>query len=155
MHLSCNSAIESPGASANPLYQSDLQFSSKNANTGNVRETFFFNQLRAKHDLIMSPVADFLVNEYTFEVGGKNKGMQQIKEVENAYVVKDDIEHGYLNTIPLWQFGIIKIKINEIQLIGVHPIVYISNPFYGDFQNSHLSRLSAISNVMLLNAVIT
>ncbi len=53
---------------------------SENANTGNVRETFFFNQLRAKHDIIMSPVADFLVDKYTFEVGGKNKGMQQIQE---------------------------------------------------------------------------
>ncbi len=78
---------------------------SENSNTGNVRETFFFNQLRAKHDIIMSPVADFLVDEYTFEVGGKNKGMQQIQEVENAFIVKDDIEHGFLNTIPLWQFG--------------------------------------------------
>jgi hypothetical protein len=53
----------------------------------------------------MSPVADFLVDEYTFEVGGKNKGMQQIQEVENAFVVKDDIEFGFLNTIPLWHFG--------------------------------------------------
>jgi predicted AAA+ superfamily ATPase len=78
---------------------------SENANTGNVRETFFFNQLRAKHDIIMSPVADFLVDENTFEVGGKNNGMQQIQEVENAFVVKDDIEQGFLNTIPLWHFG--------------------------------------------------
>ena len=78
---------------------------SENANTGNVRETFFFNQLRAKHDIIMSPFADFLVENYTFEVGGKNKRKQQIQEVENAFVVKDDIEYGFLNTIPLWQFG--------------------------------------------------
>jgi len=78
---------------------------SENANIGNIRETFFFNQLRAKHDIIVSPVADFLVDEYTFEVGGKNKGMRQIQEIDNAYVVKDDIEQGFLNTIPLWQFG--------------------------------------------------
>ncbi|HHU48312.1 MAG TPA: hypothetical protein GXZ37_01140, partial [Clostridiales bacterium] len=57
------------------------------------------------HDIIMSPVADFLVDNYTFEIGGKNKGMRQIQEVENEFVVKDDIEHGFLNTIPLWQFG--------------------------------------------------
>jgi len=74
------------------------------ANIGNVRETFFFNQLRAKHDIIMSPVADFLVDNYTFEVGCRSKGMQQIQKLENAFVVKDDIEHGFLNTIPLWQF---------------------------------------------------
>ncbi|MGM0376708.1 MAG: ATP-binding protein [Bacteroidota bacterium] len=78
---------------------------SDNANVGNIRETFFFNQLRVKHDVIVSPVADFLVGEYTFELGGKNKGMRQIQEVDNAYAVKDDIERGFLNTIPLWQFG--------------------------------------------------
>ncbi|MFW5889974.1 MAG: ATP-binding protein [Marinilabiliaceae bacterium] len=78
---------------------------SENANVGNVRETFFFNQLRVKHDVIVSPVADFFVDEYTFELGGKNKGMKQVQEVDNAYVVKDDIEQGFLNTIPLWQFG--------------------------------------------------
>jgi len=26
--------------------------------------------------------------------------------LENAFIVKDDIETGYLNTIPLWQFGL-------------------------------------------------
>lgn len=77
----------------------------ENANMGNVRETFFFNQLRAEHEIIVSPVADFLVGEHTFEVGGKNKGKKQIQEVDKAYVVKDNIEHGFLNTIPLWQFG--------------------------------------------------
>ncbi|HKK62025.1 MAG TPA: AAA family ATPase [Bacteroidales bacterium] len=78
---------------------------SENANIGNIRETFFYNQIRAKHDITVSPAADFLVGEYTFEVGGKNKGMRQIQNIENAYVVKDDIEQGFLNTIPLWQFG--------------------------------------------------
>ncbi|MDA3880507.1 MAG: AAA family ATPase [Prolixibacteraceae bacterium] len=78
---------------------------SENANIGNIRETFFYNQIRAKHDITVSPVADFLVDEYTFEIGGENKGMRQIQNIENAYVVKDDIEQGFLNTIPLWQFG--------------------------------------------------
>jgi uncharacterized protein len=76
-----------------------------NPNIGNIRETFFFNQLRAKHEIIVSPVADFLVGENSFELGGKNKGKRQIQAVDKAYVVKDDIEHGYLNTIPLWHFG--------------------------------------------------
>lgn len=43
---------------------------------------------------------------YTFEVGGKNKKKRQIESVENGFVVKDDIEHGFLNTIPLWAFGL-------------------------------------------------
>ena len=42
----------------------------------------------------------------TFEVGGKNKKRKQIESVENGYVVKDDIERGFLNTIPLWAFGL-------------------------------------------------
>jgi predicted AAA+ superfamily ATPase len=77
-----------------------------NSNTGNIRETFFLNQLRVKYDVIVSPVADFLVGDYTFEVGGKNKGLKQIRGIDKAFIVKDDIELGYLNTIPLWQFGL-------------------------------------------------
>ena len=79
---------------------------SDNSNTGNIRETFFINQLRIKYDVIVSPVADFRIGNYTFEVGGKNKGLKQIQGVDKAFVVKDDIELGYLNTIPLWQFGL-------------------------------------------------
>lgn len=76
------------------------------SNTGNIRETFFLNQLRVKYDVIASPVADFLIGDYTFEVGGKNKGLKQIQGIENGFIVKDNIELGYLNTIPLWQFGL-------------------------------------------------
>ena len=76
------------------------------SNIGNIRETFFLNQTRVKHDVFASPVADFLVDDKTFEVGGKKKGQKQIKEIENGYIVKDDIENGYLNVIPLWQFGL-------------------------------------------------
>jgi predicted AAA+ superfamily ATPase len=78
----------------------------ENSNTGNIRETFFLNQLRVKYDVIVSPVADFLIGDYTFEVGGKNKGLKQIQGIDKAFIVKDDIELGYLNTIPLWQFGL-------------------------------------------------
>jgi predicted AAA+ superfamily ATPase len=77
-----------------------------NSNKGNIRETFFLNQLKVKQEVIASPVADFLVGEYTFEVGGKNKGLKQIQGLKNAFIVKDEIELGYLNTIPLWQFGL-------------------------------------------------
>jgi hypothetical protein len=73
---------------------------------GNIRETFFLNQLRVKHDVISSRAADFKIGERTFEVGGKNKTSKQVADVENGYVVKDDIEHGWRNTIPLWVFGL-------------------------------------------------
>jgi len=75
------------------------------SNVGNIRETFFFNQTRINHDVIASPIADFLIDGITFEVGGKNKSQKQIREIENAYLVKDDIEFGFGNTIPLWYFG--------------------------------------------------
>lgn len=79
----------------------------QNVEIGTIRETFFFNQLRKQYDMTSSPFSDFLVDgTYTFEVGGKKKGKRQIKNVDNAYIVKDDIETGYGNIIPLWVFGL-------------------------------------------------
>lgn len=80
---------------------------SGNAEIGNVRETFFFNQLRIKHNVFASDFADFLVDDFAFEVGGKTKSRKQIAEAKNAFLVKDDIEDAYLNTIPMWQFGLL------------------------------------------------
>ncbi len=77
-----------------------------NANTGNIRETFFMNQLQHIHNVEYPAKGDFLVDEtYTFEVGGKNKTTQQIAGIENAYVVADNIEIPVGNKIPLWMFG--------------------------------------------------
>ena len=79
----------------------------ENWNTGNVRETFFLNQLRVAHQVFASTLADFKLDKITFEVGGKRKGLKQIEEAERGFIVKSDIESGYLNTIPLWQFGLL------------------------------------------------
>ena len=65
------------------------------ADVGNVRETFFYNQKRINHKVLTSDVADFTIGGYTFEVGGKNKKQKQIEGVDNAYIVKDDIVKGY------------------------------------------------------------
>lgn len=73
---------------------------------GNMRETFFFNQMRVKNEVISSKKADFVIDNYTFEVGGKNKQQSQIEKDGKSFVVKDDIEFGYLNVIPLWAFGL-------------------------------------------------
>lgn len=77
----------------------------ENSNIGNIRETFFYNQMRVKQDVISSKVSDFQIGKRTFEIGGKNKGQQQIAGIEEGYIVKDDIETGYANVIPLWNFG--------------------------------------------------
>jgi len=74
---------------------------------GNIRETFFFNQLRVKYEVTASSVADFSVSDKTFEVGGSKKKHKQLHAIENGFVVKADIELGYRNTIPLWNFGLI------------------------------------------------
>ena len=80
--------------------------SSDAPNTGNLRETFFLNQLRVNYDVVSSRVSDFSVGDYTFEIGGKNKTKKQIRDVEKAYVVRDDIEFGFADHIPLWAFGL-------------------------------------------------
>jgi hypothetical protein len=82
------------------------QLDNKNQNVGNVRETFFLNQTHVQHQVNTSAMADFSINDSDFEVGGKNKGLKQIKNAPRGFVVKDDIEQGYLNVIPLWQFGL-------------------------------------------------
>lgn len=72
---------------------------------GNIRETFFYNQMRVTTDIITSRSADFEIGTFTFEVGGKKKTGRQIKGLDNAYIVKDDLEIGGGNQIPLWTFG--------------------------------------------------
>lgn len=73
---------------------------------GNIRKTFFLNQVKYKYKIQSSDQSDFLVAEkYTFEIGGKNKQTKQIRNVDNSYIVSDDIEFGFANKIPLWMFG--------------------------------------------------
>jgi predicted AAA+ superfamily ATPase len=77
-----------------------------NIEIGTIRETFFASMLRGKYELSIPPKGDFWVNnKYTFEVGGKNKKFKQIQDLENSFVVSDEIEIGSGNKIPLWLFG--------------------------------------------------
>ena len=80
--------------------------SPEHADIGNVRETFFMNQARVMNDVTSSSISDFEINGKTFEIGGKKKGQKQIENAEEGYIVKDDIESGYANVIPLWAFGL-------------------------------------------------
>ena len=90
------------------LDNSNLIFSlaGEKSNIGNIRETFFLNQMRVRNEVISSKNADFVIKGYTFEVGGKNKQQKQIENNGKSYIVKDDIEFGYMNIIPLWTFGL-------------------------------------------------
>jgi predicted AAA+ superfamily ATPase len=80
-------------------------FSGDKTNIGTMRETFFMNQLILKHKTSLPDKGDFIIDDNIFEIGGKNKTGKQIQGLSNAYIVKDDIEHGFGNTIPLWHFG--------------------------------------------------
>lgn len=72
---------------------------------GNIRETVFYSTMKTKYPVVTSSVSDFSIGNYTFEIGGKNKSQKQVRDVENAFIVKDDIEYGMRNIIPLWMFG--------------------------------------------------
>lgn len=75
-------------------------------NKGNLRETFFFNQLSYRHALTFNGTGDFIVNGHTvFEIGGAQKSRKQIANLQHAYLVSDDIEIGHGRKIPLWLFG--------------------------------------------------
>lgn len=76
-----------------------------NPNIGNVRETFFYNQMREKQNVTASKASDFTIGDYTFEIGGRKKGKKQIEDVKDGRIVKDDIETGHGIIIPLWYFG--------------------------------------------------
>jgi predicted AAA+ superfamily ATPase len=75
-------------------------------NTGSVRESFAVSQLSVNHSISLHKTADFLVDDkYIIEIGGKGKGREQIKGIENSYIFSDDLEVGHRNRIPLWMLG--------------------------------------------------
>ena len=76
-------------------------------NVGTKRETFFLNQLRSAGYTVTYPKkGDFLVDgKYLFEVGGKTKSFDQIKDLPDSFLAIDDEEIGRGNKIPLWMFG--------------------------------------------------
>ena len=64
--------------------------------------------LSVNHKLCMPNKGDLLVDgKYLFEVGGRNKDYHQIANEENSFVVRDSIDVGAFNRIPLWMFGLL------------------------------------------------
>lgn len=90
------------------LNNSNLSFalSTSQPNIGNLRETFFLNQLQVSHKVNYPKKGDFIVNgKFIFEIGGKGKDSHQIKDLMNAFIVKDDLEYPSRGVLPLWLFG--------------------------------------------------
>ncbi len=76
---------------------------------GTLRETFLLASLPENTPVCAAPKADFLIEgKYTIEVGGPNKDSHQIKDLTNAHLAIDDIEHGTPKRIPLWLFGLLR-----------------------------------------------
>ena len=81
---------------------------SPRVDTGTLRETFFMNQLSQRHEVRYPKAGDFLVDrKYLFEVGGKSKTFDQIKDIPDSYLAVDNTEMGHRNRIPLWMFGLL------------------------------------------------
>jgi hypothetical protein len=79
-----------------------------NVDVGTLRETFFFNQLSQAHEVRYPKTGDFLVDrKHLFEIGGKSKNFDQIKDIPESYLAVDNIEIGHRNRIPLWMFGLL------------------------------------------------
>ena len=79
------------------------------SNIGTVHEVFFNNQLAAAGNELNYPKqGDFLVNhKHLFEIGGKSKTFEQIKDIPDSYLAIGDIETSHGNRIPLWLFGLL------------------------------------------------
>lgn len=73
---------------------------------GTRRETFFASMLSYQHTLNYPKGGDFMVDErYVFEVGGRSKSKKQIRHLDEAWIVSDNLEIGIGRKIPLWLFG--------------------------------------------------
>jgi predicted AAA+ superfamily ATPase len=87
------------------LNNSNLYFCyCNNQEIGSIRESFFASMFEG-HEIYIPKKGDFIINNYTFEIGGKNKTKKQVKEIKNSFVVRDDMEIGSKKIIPLWLFG--------------------------------------------------
>ena len=78
----------------------------EDADTGNVRETFFYNQMRVNNEIVSSKITDFRIGEHIFEIGGSKKRKRQLEGDPKGLVVRDDIEYGHAPFVPLWHFGL-------------------------------------------------
>ncbi len=95
--------------SPNLYYAIALEYWRKEAEKGNIRESFFSSQVGTCYSIFSSLNTDFVIREgkkeFEAEIGGKSKKRKQIKALRNAYIFKDGIEIGMANTIPLYLAG--------------------------------------------------
>lgn len=90
------------------LYHAIVGESGVRENTGNIREAFFLDAIKnAGHSAYFADRGDYAINDWIFEIGGRNKTNEQIQGIDNAWLVKDDIVSATNQEIPLWLFGML------------------------------------------------
>jgi hypothetical protein len=79
----------------------------ENPNVGSLRETFTIGQFfNSKINAKLPKSGDLIIDDtYTLEIGGKSKSIKQIRNIEDAFILKDSIEVGFQRSIPLWLIG--------------------------------------------------
>lgn len=83
------------------------QYLGQQPSKGMERELFFIQSLQnADIEIFYSKQADYRTRQMIFEIGGRNKTRDQLREVEEpSYLVKDNILHALKGEIPLFLFG--------------------------------------------------
>ena len=78
----------------------------KEVNIGTMREIFVISSLiKAGYQVFYSKNGDISCLDQIFEIGGASKTKKQIKNLEKAYLIKDDILYQDKNIIPMYLFG--------------------------------------------------
>lgn len=104
--MQCNGLAKMAKPAKIYMNNTNLMYAYKTPKIGNVRETFFVNQLIPHHQIHIHHKGDFIVDsQYIFEIGGKSKDFLQIKDLPHSFVVSDQISTESANKIPLWLFG--------------------------------------------------
>lgn len=81
----------------------------KEADIGMIRELFVLSHLEdSGYKVFYTANGDMQCGKYTFEIGGKSKNKKQIKNIDNAYIVKDDSLIRTKEGIPLYLFGFLR-----------------------------------------------
>lgn len=75
---------------------------------GSIRESFVHAMLSHGHHISAPTKGDFLVDdEILLEVGGPSKKSRHVRNLDKAWVVKDGIELGSVNSLPIWVLGLL------------------------------------------------
>ena len=93
------------------------QYLGQQPSKGMERELFFIQSMQnADIEIFFSKQADYRTRHAVFEIGGKNKTRDQLKEVkEPAYLVKDDILHSHKGEIPLFSFRVPLLSLTHLK----------------------------------------